>query len=276
MKLVTVATHSDGYFPWLRASCARLGAELVVLGWGQPWKGFAWRFDLMARYLTTLPEDEVVCFVDAYDVILLRPLALMEARFRALHRRHGFDVLVSREHAAGALQKAAAAFTFGACRGMPISAGAYMGRAGDLLRVLTRIRARDADPAADDQRLLAAFCRDEPGRVHVDADSRVFLTTVASFRDAAAAASTEGLMQGDPCIFHGAANTSLDALIRGRGYAFSQQDSDRLRAYHGKAQVKKLAYYLGLTAPTTHLLLAIGAACLLVIWSVRRHLAGAR
>ena len=35
MKLVTVATRSERYFPFLLESCERHGAKLEVLGWGQ-------------------------------------------------------------------------------------------------------------------------------------------------------------------------------------------------------------------------------------------------
>lgn len=37
MRLVTVATHSERYFPYLLESCKRVDAKLDVLGWGQPW-----------------------------------------------------------------------------------------------------------------------------------------------------------------------------------------------------------------------------------------------
>jgi len=41
--LTAVATHEERYFPLLVESSARLGMKLVVLGWGQPLLGFAFR-----------------------------------------------------------------------------------------------------------------------------------------------------------------------------------------------------------------------------------------
>ena len=33
VKLVTVATHSKSYLPWLEESCRRYNVELIKLGW---------------------------------------------------------------------------------------------------------------------------------------------------------------------------------------------------------------------------------------------------
>ena len=44
LHIVTVATHSDYYFPYLKESFKKNGKELTVLGYGEKWKGFNWRF----------------------------------------------------------------------------------------------------------------------------------------------------------------------------------------------------------------------------------------
>ena len=49
MKLITVATHNDGYFKWLKESCKRYNYDLVILGYNEKWKGFNWRLELMIR-----------------------------------------------------------------------------------------------------------------------------------------------------------------------------------------------------------------------------------
>jgi len=66
MLVVTVATHPDGYFPVLQEACKRHRLKLKVLGFGQKWLGFAWRFQLMQEFLQSIPEDEIVVFVDGY------------------------------------------------------------------------------------------------------------------------------------------------------------------------------------------------------------------
>lgn len=51
LHIVTVATESKYYFPYLVESCKKYGKELEVLGYGEKWKGFNWRFKLMIEYL---------------------------------------------------------------------------------------------------------------------------------------------------------------------------------------------------------------------------------
>ena len=56
LYIVTVATDPDYYFPYLQESCKKNGKELVVLGYGQEWKGVNWRFKLILNYLKTLKK----------------------------------------------------------------------------------------------------------------------------------------------------------------------------------------------------------------------------
>jgi hypothetical protein len=72
MKVITVATENCGYFETLKQSALQHNYELIVLGYGQKWKGFGWRLKLILNYVKTLPFDEIILVVDAYDVILLR------------------------------------------------------------------------------------------------------------------------------------------------------------------------------------------------------------
>ena len=71
IKFITVATHSDFYFPVLKESCLKNNIELIVLGFGEKWKGFTWRFDLLRKYISKLDPDEIIIVGDAFDVIIL-------------------------------------------------------------------------------------------------------------------------------------------------------------------------------------------------------------
>ena len=73
LHLITVATHEQGYFENLKQTCETHGVDLVVLGWGQPWKGFTYKINLVQDYSKTLSPDDVVMFIDAFDTIVLRP-----------------------------------------------------------------------------------------------------------------------------------------------------------------------------------------------------------
>ena len=71
MKILTVGTHNKGYYEILQGSCKRNNLELINLGWGKEWKGFTMRYDLMDEYLDKQDDNEIIMFIDAYDVFLL-------------------------------------------------------------------------------------------------------------------------------------------------------------------------------------------------------------
>lgn len=71
MKIVTVSTKSDGYFPVLKKICKKNNHELVVLGYGEKWKGWVWRSKMFINYVSKCDPDEIIMIVDAYDVMVL-------------------------------------------------------------------------------------------------------------------------------------------------------------------------------------------------------------
>ena len=82
MKVLTVATEKGGYFKALKESAYRYNYDLVTLGYGMKWKGFGWRLKLILDFLITLPQDEIIMIVDAYDVILLRDSSELLKEFK--------------------------------------------------------------------------------------------------------------------------------------------------------------------------------------------------
>jgi hypothetical protein len=72
MKLITYATHESGYYEALKISATKNGFTLVTLGFNQKWEGFTQRFIEIKNYLETYSnKDEIICFVDGFDCIVL-------------------------------------------------------------------------------------------------------------------------------------------------------------------------------------------------------------
>lgn len=82
IKVVTVATHEFGYMKWLKESCLRHNANLTILGQGLEWKGYSMRYDLMQTFLEEQDDRDVICFIDAYDVILHKNTERLYDEFR--------------------------------------------------------------------------------------------------------------------------------------------------------------------------------------------------
>lgn len=72
IKILCVATKSNGYYKILQESCKKYNYELITLGWGKKWQGFIWRHKLYYDYLKTIQTNEIIILSDAYDVVCLR------------------------------------------------------------------------------------------------------------------------------------------------------------------------------------------------------------
>lgn len=238
MKLyaVSVATHKEGYYDAFVESCRRNGIELVVLGYWQPWQGFAWRFLLMKDYLEGLDDQDIVLFLDAYDMIAIQDADTIRERFLQM----GVPILFSTENILrdDFLTHYIRNGVFGHCPKANISGGAYMGYVGALKKMYSYICAKyncghPQFKAKDDQNILTALCNDtqftDPPMAF-DHTSSIFYTVPLPISNFQLLFSNKfcpdphfhvikdnRLFLRDtnqsPCFIHGIANTNMDFLI---------------------------------------------------------------
>ena len=71
MKLITYATHNTGYLDSLKISAKNNHFDLKILGYGKEWIGFTQKLNDSKDYLKTLDKNDLVCFVDGFDSIVL-------------------------------------------------------------------------------------------------------------------------------------------------------------------------------------------------------------
>jgi hypothetical protein len=180
--VVTVATDPQRFFPVLVESCKRNGAELEVLGWGTKWQGFAHKFQLMRQFVASTPPNDIVLFVDGYDVLML------ESQDEVLRKYHTFarPVVVSCERGTSRLYDYSSQRIFGdRCHGQRINSGCYMGPAKHLVVMFdTMCQQFDCSVGAqDDQQMLTAICHNTDfflKYVDIDEDQLMFLTGTRS------------------------------------------------------------------------------------------------
>lgn len=218
--LVTVATNSQGYFQNFLESCNKHGMPLTVLGWGQRWQGFTWRFTLVMDFLKTLPPGDIVAFVDAYDVICLHPKEVLIDRFKK-HRRN--IVFISEKTNFQNL-------VFGKrCKGLDVNGGFYMGYAGALLDMLTKVHRiitlpenRKRPKFKDDQAVWWHVCNNELSEFfnkHVSVDTTGHIMHVPSWTlRSLNHCNVEDLNCKDPVFFHCIGNRNMDKVIKFYGY----------------------------------------------------------
>ena len=71
LHTVTYASHGGRDARFCRAveSSIRHEFDLVILGWGVPWKGLSQKLEAAHAYAASLPESDVILFTDAFDVM---------------------------------------------------------------------------------------------------------------------------------------------------------------------------------------------------------------
>lgn len=264
MKLyaISVATHKEGYYDAFVESCRRNGIELVVLGYGQPWQGFAWRFLLMKDYLEKLDDEDIVIFLDAYDMIAAQNASTIQARFLEFQS----PILFSTENV---LRKDFLTHyirngVFGHCPKADISGGAYMGYVHALKKMYHYIcQKHDCGgrefTQLDDQKILTSLCNDtsftEP-LIAYDYTSSIFYTVSLPvstwdllFSNRFHLEDEHHCIQNNqlylrkthqsPCFIHGIANTNMDDLV---GFYQLPPRTDDRSSYH----IKVAWYYCGI------------------------------
>jgi len=175
LHIVTVATESKYYFPYLIESCKKNNTELTVLGFGEKWKGFNWRLKLMRSYLLKLPLDDIVCFVDGYDVICTRNLMEMIPVFKQLKLKNNCKIIVGYDNVKNPIVK----FIVRSYFKNIINAGTYIGVNKDILEMLDSIYKIDSNDISDDQKLLNKYYNMNNCNIYIDIYGELFGTIIS-------------------------------------------------------------------------------------------------
>jgi hypothetical protein len=219
--LVTVATDSQGYLPVLKESCEKLNINLVILGWGEKWKGFTWRFELVRKYLETLNCDDVCVFIDAFDVIILKSLDEILKRFL----KYNTPILFSKDGKLNNfIHEILYKRCFKKCKNYNINAGTYMGYVWALKLMFDKICEKNDCNVLDkdDQELLISLCEDPffDKYVKIDVDQDIFLNILTTniFSDKIDYTTNKTAVLNDygkePCIIHTPGNGDLHDVAR--------------------------------------------------------------
>ncbi len=69
LHICTVASQETKGLMQLKDSCRRYNVSVDILGFGMPYRGNCEKLLHVQQYLETLPDNDVVLFVDGYDVL---------------------------------------------------------------------------------------------------------------------------------------------------------------------------------------------------------------
>ena len=277
IRLVTVATHIEGYLPWLKQSCDRFNVKLIILGFNQEWLGFSWRFKLMIDYLKTIDPNDLVIFIDAYDVILLRPLDEIEIYFNNIIKITNTKIIISEDLNINSINEINARILFGTCKNVRICAGLYMGRSIDILNIISIIY-QNIQNKDDDQILFTSYCNKYPENIYIDTDNIFFLSRSYQLKNILEDKNIKinnnilTYMNSQPFFIHGNANTYMHDVILKLGYNILNNEIEEIIYKYKKIKDKKNVYYFNLFLKKFYyVILIILLIILLIIIIIRQY-----
>jgi hypothetical protein len=251
VKLVTVATHTESYFPWLQESCKRYNTKLEILGWGEKWQGFTWRFTLMINYLNSLDPEELVCFIDAYDVLLLRPINEIQSYYENISKISNKKIIIGIDLFDNKLFNIMSNIYFSKCNNFNINAGIYIGKAKDLKEIISKAKGTNANNA-DDQVILTEYCISHSDIFYIDIDSILIL----NFNNTDDIGNNPNIKieeqnnnfslsykNSKPFFVHGPGNTEMFNLIKKLHYYITDEQIAQIRSKTKNIYFNKGIYY---------------------------------
>lgn len=222
IHIVTVATESKYYFPYLIESCKKNNIELTVLGFDEKWQGFNWRLNLMREFLVRLPQDDIICFVDGYDVICTRDLNELKDSFYNIKNKTKCKIIVGYHRIESHIAHLIVKFFFNG----ELNAGTYIGECKDLLDMFENIS--DRDNSSDDQQLLNEYNNQNKNIIHIDKDGELFGTIMSSDINPSSDVSKYYLIENNkvyikrtnkrPFFIHGPSNSNLSIILEKLNY----------------------------------------------------------
>jgi len=269
MRVITVATKSEGYFPYLLASCKRFGIHLDVLA-PPVWRGFNHRLHLMQEFLATLRDDEIVMFIDAYDVVFTRGLEELEAQYK---QRSGTRIAIAVENLSDLGATAYNYVVFGTCTGKALNAGTYMGYVHLLKAMLKAVDSKRKH--GDDQRAITDLCKKQTETFYLDESSDWFLVSGGDRKVDEDISFRQGELwfRGRrPFVLHCPGNRDMTPYLTAMGYPPPRQDlrrgDYRIRVvFHQLRQLVERAW--DTQAPILIAVLAVLAALVVLVLFIR-------
>jgi hypothetical protein len=247
VKVITVATHYDGYLTWLEKSCERFNVELIKLGYGEKWLGYSWKFKLMIDYLKTLDPNDLIIFIDAYDIILLKPLDDIEEYYNNIIKTTNTKIIIAYEKRSTMIYEQINKLYFGSCNGLRINSGSYLGKAYDILGILGKIKFNNDD---DDQQVFTSYCNKNSNDIYIDVDynfclvSTNILNNILNNKNIKIKNNELTYMNSKPYFIHGSGNTYMHDLILKLGYEISNKEIKKITYNYYNTVNKRYPYYL--------------------------------
>jgi hypothetical protein len=247
MHFVTVATKSSLYFPFLLESCAKNEIDLQVLGWGGQYTSHMYKIYSIMNYIDALPDTDVVCYFDAYDVIVARNKREIEEKYMQISTSTERGFIVSRDiDNDNIVQTLVNFFLFPKCFETRMNMGTFVARVQDLKVVLGALCSEFAGCTtnANDQEEFVRLCRKNKEffqkYIAVDVTKEIFMVFGGGgVKSVDVQKFAEQDKKSGPCIVHCPGICDMFPLIEHLGYSVDPHEKSRILIEIGQARFQR-------------------------------------
>lgn len=259
LYIVTVANEYKYYLKFLEKSCIDNGVNLTILGLGEKWQGYTWRFYLLINFLKSINSNDIVCFIDGYDVICTRNLNEMITEFIIKQKKTKCKIIIGNDNYKFNFQKICASYYFSKCKSELINAGTYIGYVKDIKDVLSNINIKNLK--SDDQVLLTKYCKKNPNYFYIDKYNDFFLVIHKPLCEIDKYISVNNKIvyynNKKPFFIHAPSCTKLNNIITKLNYNITKKEINDINNEFRKYLINKVKFYLNTIIQNNKLIIII-------------------
>ena len=195
----------------------------------------------MIQFLKKLDPNDVVCFIDGYDVICVRDLREMTDIFLQLKKKNNCKIVVAENNIITNniyyfFLSITERIVFDKCKNKFLNAGLYIGHVKDILYVLEQVYT--GDNTLDDQKILVQYCKNNPNDIYIDLENELLLTIDRPFDSIHQYLTVKNNKiyhkNNRPFFIHGNGHTFLDSTLNLVGYKNVNIDNILSKKYKSK------------------------------------------
>lgn len=207
VHVLTVATD-ESKMSYLQNSANKFGIELVNIGKGVEWEGGTMqgpggghKLTLVREYVSKLPVNDIVLFVDGYDVFINDELETIVERFKGF----SCDVLFAAEKTCWP-NNGLASFFKSETEYKYLNSGCYIGYAGTILALTSDYIRNSEDDQLFLQKKFIEYSFNHKDRLKLDTENYVFQCLASASMDIDVKKNKQLINIATkccPCILHG-------------------------------------------------------------------------
>lgn len=134
LKILTYATHSEGYYNILMSQLNKLKIDYEIIGYGKKWNGFFQKIKDIYEHLKTIDKNTIILFCDGFDSIVLENKKEIFKKYKSYGKKIVFGI----EDLQNYLKIFAQKIVFGKNKFI-INSGSYIGKNKYLIKMFKEI-----------------------------------------------------------------------------------------------------------------------------------------